>query len=278
MEETLYIIILGREQGPFPWKKLRELVKTGKLSRIHDVSLDGQTWVKATEYPELFAPEPTHDEPTTPQPTTTQPGQEASQPRQAEEPIATVETGGFTVVADDTTDNGWYYDQNGSPAGPYSFSTLKTMISDGQLSANCSVWKEGMSNWKLVSSIPSLSGSRQPAGSDQEHFHPVAQDRQDWKNTMQEAEHSNTSDTDQSNSMSFGRNQLSSLVTFLMVTGYLCSLLSLLLLPIALGLAALACGIGNLVQGGITHGVLQIVLSLTCCAFGTYLGPNIALF
>ena len=46
MHGPLYIRVLGRVKGPFEWEKLRILVKRGQLSRIHEVSVDGQAWVK----------------------------------------------------------------------------------------------------------------------------------------------------------------------------------------------------------------------------------------
>ena len=51
MNGPLYIRVLGRVKGPFEWDKLRALVKRGQLSRIHEVSVDNQTWVKGNRVP-----------------------------------------------------------------------------------------------------------------------------------------------------------------------------------------------------------------------------------
>ncbi len=54
METPLYIRIKGRVQGPFDMEKLRILVKRGQLGRAHEVSGDGSSWQRASDYPELF--------------------------------------------------------------------------------------------------------------------------------------------------------------------------------------------------------------------------------
>jgi hypothetical protein len=54
--------------------------------------------------------------------------------------------------------------------------------------------------------------------------------------------------------------------------GYICALLSLLVLPPAFGLAGLIIGIINLTRGRIGHGIAQIVLSVTFAIFGMLIG------
>ena len=61
----------------------------------------------------------------------------------------------------------------------------------------------------------------------------------------------------------------------LIVAGYICGGLSLLLLPPALGLAGTVCGIINLSRGYTGHGIAQIVLSVTCGFFGMLIGASI---
>jgi hypothetical protein len=60
--------------------------------------------------------------------------------------------------------------------------------------------------------------------------------------------------------------------TTLVSAGYICGLLSLLIFPPALGLAGLVCGIMNLANGRIGHGIAQIIISLTCGILGAILG------
>lgn len=63
----------------------------------------------------------------------------------------------------------------------------------------------------------------------------------------------------------------------LLIAGYLCGGLSLLILPPALGLAGLICGIITLVKGRVGHGIAMIIISVTCGLFGMIIGAAIML-
>lgn len=58
----------------------------------------------------------------------------------------------------------------------------------------------------------------------------------------------------------------------LIAAGYICGGLSLFILPPALGLAGLVCGIINLTKGQTGHGIAQIIISVTCALFGMIIG------
>lgn len=53
-DQQFYLRSRGRVQGPFRREKLSLLRSRGKFGRASEVSLDGRTWVPASEYPELF--------------------------------------------------------------------------------------------------------------------------------------------------------------------------------------------------------------------------------
>ena len=46
---------------------------------------------------------------------------------------------------------------NGQQSGPFSLEQLKQLLQSGQFSSNHHVWKEGMSQWDLVSNVLELS-------------------------------------------------------------------------------------------------------------------------
>ena len=50
----------------------------------------------------------------------------------------------------------WYYTKNGQKFGPITDADLKQMASSGALQPNDSIWKEGMSDWKLASNFKDL--------------------------------------------------------------------------------------------------------------------------
>jgi hypothetical protein len=57
--------------------------------------------------------------------------------------------------------------------------------------------------------------------------------------------------------------------------GYVCAMLSVLILPIVLGPAAIGCGIYNVKHGRSNHGTAQISLGIACGILGMVLGALI---
>ena len=64
--------------------------------------------------------------------------------------------------------------------------------------------------------------------------------------------------------------------TWLIASGYICGLLSILFCPPALGLAGFVIGIVNLTKGSVGHGIAQIIISVTCGVFGMILGAAVS--
>ncbi|MCP4815500.1 MAG: DUF4339 domain-containing protein [Planctomycetaceae bacterium] len=158
MNGPLYIRVLGRIKGPFEWDKLRTLVKRGQLSRIHEVSADNQTWVKATEYPELFQADPYELHPVAVgNPIYIEPQPEEPVESTAEEPDP-----GYAVAPPQESSD-WYYDLNGDPTGPVTFAVMQQMVASGQIPPQCRVWKEGMDDWAPAETIPGVAAGPQSA-------------------------------------------------------------------------------------------------------------------
>jgi len=130
VEDQLYVRIRGRVQGPFDKEKLRALVKRGQLSRMHEVSPDGNDWKQASEYQELFVT------------AAKQVIQESEPTAEDEQPV------GLEAV--------WYYSVNGVQAGPVTFEQLQAQAAPGHLASEDLVWKEGMKEWVPGATIPGL--------------------------------------------------------------------------------------------------------------------------
>lgn len=147
---TLYVRIKGRVQGPFTIEKLQGLARRGQLGRIHQVSEDGETWRKASEYPDLFLPanQAVSREP------------ERSTHRTQEKASATAasvaEPSSPPVSAEH--DSAWYLEDQGKPKGPMSFGSLKRYLQSGEYSTSTLVWREGMEDWVPADTIEGLSG------------------------------------------------------------------------------------------------------------------------
>jgi hypothetical protein len=56
------------------------------------------------------------------------------------------------------------------------------------------------------------------------------------------------------------------------IASYVCSVLSIFIFPIPLGLAGFALGVYNLTKGAVAHGVCQIIISGLCGCIGTLIG------
>lgn len=57
----------------------------------------------------------------------------------------------------------WYYDKNGQQLGPVPTNQLQSLIQSGQLRGNDLVWREGMTDWMPLGSIPELAQLLPPA-------------------------------------------------------------------------------------------------------------------
>ena len=55
--ETCFLRMRGRVTGPHNWADLQQLVRRGKLSRIHEISFDKVNWAPASGFEELFSVE-----------------------------------------------------------------------------------------------------------------------------------------------------------------------------------------------------------------------------
>ena len=130
MSELFFVRIRGTQRGPFPISKLQELVKTGQMSRMNEVSTDGTGWRPAAEFPEIFSP--------------IQQPQVVSQPAQ----IAT------QVSQDESV--GWYVTIGGHQNGPYPLSQIQAMIQAGQIIESDFVWHDQMHDWQPAGSVPEV--------------------------------------------------------------------------------------------------------------------------
>lgn len=148
MDQQYYIRTRGRILGPYDVEKLQGLAKRGQLSRMHEVSADGVTWVKASTYPELFQSGSLPANPVT----------------AAVAPIKTVassvEQGRWSGVP--TATNGsavakWYYAADQGQHGPVDSESLQQLLASGQLNRETRVWSDGMAEWLPIADVGELS-------------------------------------------------------------------------------------------------------------------------
>ncbi|TWU00457.1 hypothetical protein Pla108_14080 [Botrimarina colliarenosi] len=140
MQQSLYIRMRGRVQGPLDIEKVRLLVQRGQLSRSHQISFDGKDWRTAGEFPDLFPPIDTKAE--------------SSNRKKS----SNADTGYKLEAPTASGGEGWYYEHANTQNGPVSLSSLQQLIASGRVQAAALVWKEGLANWVPASSMPEFAG------------------------------------------------------------------------------------------------------------------------
>lgn len=146
-EDRLYIRFKGKILGPLTSQKIQELARRGQITRMHDLSPDGRSWVKAGEYGNLFnsdksaeqrpaggagneaAPIPVNPLYSQPAPVTPSPA--ASRP--TESPDMAVQ---------------WYAHINGENRGPLTTASLMGSVNSGQVAPDTLVWRAGFDDWR----------------------------------------------------------------------------------------------------------------------------------
>jgi hypothetical protein len=154
MENQLYIRIRGRVLGPYDKERLQSMARRGQLSRMHELSPDATTWVRASTYPELFTV--------------------AEVPRGMPMPKAAVDRRGIVMAPEvqppPAVVRRWWYRKNGAEAGPIEESALQQMLASGLVAADDLVWTDGMPQWAparmtgVASTLPGGPSLPQAAG------------------------------------------------------------------------------------------------------------------
>lgn len=147
MSDLYYVRIRGSVVGPFRPEQVRQLVERGKISRLHELSTDRQTWRPLREFPELaVAPAPHADS------SAGGVGDPATPEAQGGEPPP-------------VTKQLWYYDDGGQPAGPVDDARIAALVASGRVTPNTLVWTAGMKTWeplRQTALAPLCSGSSTP--------------------------------------------------------------------------------------------------------------------
>lgn len=128
MSEMFFVRIRGTQRGPFTITKLQELVKTGQMSRMNEVSPDGNVWRPASDYPEIFTP--VHYQQATVQP---------------------------AAVVQQPLEVSWYVTIRGQQNGPHPIATVVSMAQAGQITESDFVWHEQMHDWQPAGTVAELA-------------------------------------------------------------------------------------------------------------------------
>ncbi|MEN1678969.1 MAG: DUF4339 domain-containing protein [Planctomycetota bacterium] len=140
MEQRLYVRLRGRVQGPFQRDRLRELVRRGQLSSIHQVSVDSIEWQPASDFPELFPEDPVQ----TPQ-------------AAASTAAATVAQADPNATPAAAADEAWHYAIGNQQHGPVSLGELRGLARSAVIGPQDLVWTESMGEWAAAGATPRVA-------------------------------------------------------------------------------------------------------------------------
>ncbi len=157
--ERVFIRFRGRTIGPLTPDKVKDMVRRGQVTRMHELSGDGLSWMKADEFGNFFpravasggmAGDMAASASSVP------PGSEGSHGE-----------GGTAPAANDNATAQWYAHVNGEKQGPVSMDQMRLYSEAKILKKDSLVWKNGMDTWKPAAEmIPELFGGA-PAGGGQ---------------------------------------------------------------------------------------------------------------
>ncbi|WP_386780375.1 GYF domain-containing protein [Luteolibacter ambystomatis] len=133
----------------------------------------------------------------------------------------------------------FFIGKDGRQLGPFTEDQLRSMFQSGMLTANDLAWYEGRPDWIPLWQLFGTAPPIQTFASVQANPAPGA---------------------------------LNAPVAPAIIAGYLCAVISLLIFPIILAPAGLACGIVALMRRQTGHGFAIIILSCVLGYFGMYLG------
>lgn len=146
-EDRLYIRFKGKVLGPLTSPKVQELARRGQITRMHELSPDGISWVRAGEYGNLFNSDKSAEQrpaggaeygaaPIPVNPLYSQAGPVTPSPaasRPTESPDMAVQ---------------WYAHINGENRGPLTTASLMGSVNSGQVAPDTLVWRAGFDDWR----------------------------------------------------------------------------------------------------------------------------------
>jgi hypothetical protein len=146
--ERVFVRFRGRTIGPFQPNKIFEMIDRGQVTRSHELSADGLSWVKAEEFGNFF-----------PQATSGFADGNFTQAAGSAPPgdMSGVDDDDSAPVANQNASAQWYAHVQGEKQGPVSFDQLKLYLDANLLTESSLVWRSGMEAWlPAKEAVPSL--------------------------------------------------------------------------------------------------------------------------
>lgn len=159
--ERVFIRFRGRTIGPLTPDKVKDMVRRGQVTRMHELSGDGLSWMKADEFGNFF-------------PRAVASGSMAGDMAASASAVPPGGGGGYdddgggvsAPVPNENATAQWYAHVNGEKQGPVSMDQMRLYSEAKILKKDSLVWKNGMDAWKPAAQmLPELFGGAAPSSS-----------------------------------------------------------------------------------------------------------------
>ncbi|MDA0282910.1 MAG: GYF domain-containing protein [Planctomycetota bacterium] len=147
--QTWFVRKDGKIRGPFSDEQLLSMKDRGRLTKEHELSQDRASWRIASET-HLYQVKP---------PSTQNDVYEFQNDPYAQSAETPAELSGSVAPQSSQKEVAWFYSKDGkSQEGPVATEILQGMLSNGQLSAETVVWRDGLDAWFPFAQVPELGG------------------------------------------------------------------------------------------------------------------------
>lgn len=153
-DDRVYVRFKGKTLGPLTLQKVQDLAKRGQITRMHDLSSDGMSWMKAEEFGGVF-----------PSQRIATAAHAANGAAQAVHGAALAETIAFGDLEPAETTNAatmrpgespdsnveWYAHIGNENRGPMTMQAMQATFNSGKITRETLVWRAGFDEWKPAS-------------------------------------------------------------------------------------------------------------------------------
>jgi hypothetical protein len=164
VENTYYIRIRGRVQGPFDSQTLQTMARRGRFARLHEVSQDGLEWFRASEFPELFPERAKRkDRSRASESTNEETSSFVAEDERTESPEPEEQTTHLIPLAESrlvgNEESVWYYAVGDREFGPITLSQIRSLLGSGAISPETYVRSRDLQDWTPAHNVPQLSSA-----------------------------------------------------------------------------------------------------------------------
>lgn len=144
--DRIFLRFRGRTLGPFTSSKATEMLQRGQITRLHEVSADGASWIRAEDYYKSYFSRSTVT------------GAEDKEVKKTEEK---------PKVDEEPVSEQWYAHFANQKQGPMSMVMLQQHVLSGSVNRDTLVWRPGLADWQpAVYLLPSLFPKNMPSKDD----------------------------------------------------------------------------------------------------------------